>query len=32
MTKIARDMMTLNPACCLPHTTLEQVAKLMVKN
>jgi CBS domain-containing protein len=24
--------MTLDPACCTPHTTLDQVAKMMVQN
>ena len=28
MTKIARDVMTLNPACCKPETPLDQVARL----
>ena len=32
MTKVARDVMTTNPACCTPSTTLDQVAKLMVHN
>lgn len=32
MTKTARDVMTPEPACCTPHTTLDQVAKLMVQN
>ncbi len=31
-TKLARDLMTPNPACCSPATTLDQVAKLMVQN
>ena len=32
MTKTARDVMTSDPACCTPNTTLDQVAKLMVQN
>jgi CBS domain-containing protein len=32
MTKIARDVMTADPACCTPGTTLDQVAKMMVQN
>jgi CBS domain-containing protein len=32
MAKLARDVMTPDPACCTPHTTLDQVAKLMVQN
>jgi CBS domain-containing protein len=32
MVKVARDVMTSNPACCTPNTTLDQVAKLMVQN
>jgi CBS domain-containing protein len=32
MTKIARDVMTADPACCTPQTTLDQVAKMMVQN
>ena len=32
MTKVARDVMTTNPACCTPSMTLDQVAKLMVHN
>ena len=32
MAKTARDVMTRDPACCTPHTTLDQVAKLMVQN
>lgn len=27
--KVARDVMTENPACCTPATTLDEVAKLM---
>jgi CBS domain-containing protein len=32
MAKLARDIMTPNPACCGPNTTLDEVAKLMVQN
>lgn len=32
MAKLARDVMTPDPACCSPGTTLDQVAKLMVQN
>ena len=32
MTRTARDVMTPDPACCTPHTTLDQVAKMMVQN
>lgn len=32
MVKVARDVMTPDPACCTPHMTLDQVAKLMVQN
>jgi len=32
MAKLARDLMTPNPTCCSPNTTLDEVAKLMVKN
>jgi len=32
MTKLARDVMTPDPACCTLSTTLDQVAKLMVQN
>jgi CBS domain-containing protein len=32
MTKFARDVMTADPACCTPQTTLDQVAKMMVQN
>jgi CBS domain-containing protein len=32
MTKLARDVMTPNPACCGLNTTLDEVAKLMVAN
>jgi CBS domain-containing protein len=32
MRTLARDIMTANPACCTPGTTLDQVAKLMVAN
>lgn len=30
MAKAARDLMTPDPACCTPETTLNEVAKLMV--
>ena len=32
MAKLARDVMTANPACCTPETPLEQVAKLMIQH
>jgi CBS domain-containing protein len=32
MAKLARDVMTVNPACCTADTTLDQVAKLMVQH
>ena len=32
MAKLARDVMTENPACCTPQTPLEQVARLMVQH
>src|SRR2546425_3947283 len=32
MTKRARDVMTLVPACCSPTTTLDEVANLMAYN
>ena len=32
MSKLARDIMTPDPACCTPNTTLDQVAKLMAQN
>ena len=32
MAKTARDVMTPDPACCSPTTTLDQVAKMMVLN
>jgi CBS domain-containing protein len=31
MAKLARDVMTPDPACCAPNTTLDDVAKLMVQ-
>ena len=31
MKKLARDFMTSDPACCRPHTMLDQVAKMMVQ-
>ena len=30
--RLARDVMTPDPACCTPETTLDEVAKLMVQN
>ena len=27
--RLAREVMTVNPACCTPETTLDEVAKLM---
>ena len=32
MAKLARDLMTPDPACCSPDTTLEKIATLMVAN
>ena len=32
MATLARDIMTPDPACCTPHTTLDEVAKLMAHN
>jgi CBS domain-containing protein len=32
MAKLARDVMTPDPACCTLNTTLDQVAKLMAYN
>jgi len=32
MTRLARDIMTPDPACCGPHTTLEEVARMMLQN
>jgi CBS domain-containing protein len=32
MAKLARDVMTPNPACCTPTTTLDEVAKMMLHN
>src|SRR5262245_47531509 len=32
MATLARDIMTKDPACCTPTTTLDEVARLMVKN
>jgi CBS domain-containing protein len=32
MAKLARDVMTPDPACCSASTTLDQVAKMMVQN
>jgi CBS domain-containing protein len=31
MAKVARDVMTPDPACCSPNTTLDEVAKLMAQ-
>ena len=31
MAKLARDVMTPDPACCSPGTTLDEVAKLMAQ-
>jgi CBS domain-containing protein len=32
MAKLARDVMTPDPACCSPHTSIDQVAKMMIQN
>jgi CBS domain-containing protein len=32
MARLARDIMTPDPACCGPNTTLDQVAQMMVRN
>jgi CBS domain-containing protein len=32
MAKLARDVMTVNPALCTPETSLDAVAKLMVQH
>lgn len=32
MARLARDVMTPDPACCTSNMTLDQVAKLMVQN
>jgi CBS domain-containing protein len=32
MAKLARDVMTRDPACCSPTATLDEVAKLMIEN
>jgi CBS domain-containing protein len=32
MPKLARDVMTADPVCCSPTTTLDQVARLMAQN
>jgi CBS domain-containing protein len=32
MPKLARDVMTPDPVCCTPLTTLDEVAKLMLAN
>jgi CBS domain-containing protein len=32
MARLARDIMTPDPACCSPNATLDEVARLMVQN
>jgi len=32
MSKLARDVMTPDPACCSPHTSIDQVARMMIQN
>jgi CBS domain-containing protein len=32
MTKVARDVMTPDPACCTASTSVDEIAKLMVQN
>jgi CBS domain-containing protein len=32
MAKKARDVMTPDPACCSLHTSIDQVAKMMIQN
>ena len=32
MTKLARDVMTPDPACCTAGTSIDEVAKLMIEN
>src|SRR5262249_4610477 len=32
MPKRARDVMTPDPACCSPHTSIDQAAKMMIQN
>jgi CBS domain-containing protein len=32
MAQLARDVMTAEPACCTPETTLDEVARLMLEN
>jgi len=32
MAKLARDVMTPDPACCPPHMPVDEVAQLMVQN
>ena len=32
MPKRARDVMTPDPACCSPHTSIDQVARMMIQN
>jgi CBS domain-containing protein len=32
MAKLARDVMTADPACCSAQTSIDQVAKMMIQN
>ena len=32
MARLAKDIMTPKPACCTPETTVEEVARMMVRN
>jgi CBS domain-containing protein len=32
MAQLARDIMTPDPACCGPNTTLDEIAKMMIQN
>jgi CBS domain-containing protein len=32
MATLARDIMTPNPVCCSPSTTLDEVAKMMLRH
>ena len=32
MARLARDIMTPDPACCSPRTTLDEAAKMMLQN
>jgi CBS domain-containing protein len=32
MATLARDVMTVDPACCTPQTRLDEVAKLMIQH